>query len=667
MTRFASGIHDALDAVHLVADTAYHYCNDTQGQQAALTWGDGFIFPQTVFERDATTLALHGGSLSALVSSVHRAAACNRFSVARVRDLIPPSDPHFDYLLALAEGLRIHLPEPYTPLSIPPPPRALYLSLQSPINKMVYALWETGKALIIPSHLLSDIPRIHYNPVHWTVSKGKPEGRLLIDPSDSAQNTPLNCESVRLWTDEHIGRIVHPTLSDYAHMILRYIDTLLVANPLWTLQGLIPRLRLFKMDLKGAFTLLNYHPADAGLMSSALTDGLTLISIVAGFGHTQTPAQFNHITRVMERLTQPLLHGLMLMYVDDVNGITLDTHLDHDLGVIRDTATRLLGPSAINDKKTEIGPALTFIGYSFDLTRQLVSIGEHTFKRATYAFYSTDTSVGHSVSTLQRLASYSSRMDEIVPVMRPFSASLHHSIRGHVWRAFLVIITFDPTTFTRSLLSFTRPPRPDFEFTFDASLSGIGSLLYSRSPQGELIQRGVIQIYPLPFDVTDNGSKNQNLMEFCAILVTILTLIAHGGHNLTILPTGDSIVALSWAKSTRVKGGDHTVSAALIFAIACMRFHIDIFDTTHIPGETNTIPDALSRNYTEVLEASPDPFIKDRRNYYDFTQFPSILSLLELCNPLLPLPSSDDEFIVLWGNILSLLDSLPTSQPHPSC
>ena len=155
-------------------------------------------------------------------------------------------------------------------------------------------------------------------------------------------------------------------------------------------------------------------------------------------------------------------------------------------------------------------------------------------------------------------------------------------------------------------------------------------------------------------------------MEFCAILVTILTLIAHGGHDLTILSTGDSIVALSWAESTRVKGGDHTVTCALIFAIACMRFRIDIFDTIHIPGDTNTIPDALSRNYIEVLEASPDPFIKDRRNYYDFTQFPSILSLLELCNPLLPLPSSDDEFIVLWGNILSLLDSLPTSQPHPS-
>ena len=145
--------------------------------------------------------------------------------------------------------------------------------------------------------------------------------------------------------------IVHPTLPDYVLMILDFTEHLLRAQPARTLETLIPHLRLFKMDLKGAFTLLNYHPDDAGLMSSALTDDLTLVSIVAGFGHTQTPAQFNHITRVLERVTLPLLQGRMLMYVDDVNGITLDEHLTDDLAIMRDTATRLLGPFAINDKR----------------------------------------------------------------------------------------------------------------------------------------------------------------------------------------------------------------------------------------------------------------------------------------------------------------------------
>ena len=145
-------------------------------------------------------------------------------------------------------------------------------------------------------------------------------------------------------------------------MILAFTESHL--SPTQSLGEVIPRLRLFKMDLKGAFTLLNYHPDDAGLMSSALTDNLTLVSIVAGFGHTQTPAQFNHITRVLERVTQPHLHGRMLMYVDDVNGITLDDHLEVDLTTIRSTAIRLLGPNSINDKKTETGTELTFVGYT---------------------------------------------------------------------------------------------------------------------------------------------------------------------------------------------------------------------------------------------------------------------------------------------------------------
>ena len=154
-------------------------------------------------------------------------------------------------------------------------------------------------------------------------------------------------------------------------------------------------------------------------------------------------------------------------------------------------------------------------------------------------------------------------------------------------------------------------------------------------------------------------------MEFCAILITLLTIIAHGGHDITVLPTGDSMVALSWAKSTRVKGGDHTVTSALIFAIACMRFRISIFDSIHIPGETNIIPDALSCNYTDILDSSNDPLVTNRENYYDYSHFPGILSLLELCNPLTPPPESDHDFIILWERINTLLDTLPSSRSHP--
>ena len=120
MTRFSGGNLEALTAVRQVAEAAYRYCNDLQGKHEAINWAEGFVFPKTVFERDAIALAQHGGSLSALVASVHSAASAHRFSAQRVQDVIPCDDPCFQYLLELSAGMRIRLPTPYTPLSSPP-------------------------------------------------------------------------------------------------------------------------------------------------------------------------------------------------------------------------------------------------------------------------------------------------------------------------------------------------------------------------------------------------------------------------------------------------------------------------------------------------------------------------------------------------------------------
>ena len=112
MDRCSGGSIDAQTAVERVASTAYRYCSDLQGKEEAIEWADGFVFPKSVFHRDAAALALHDGSLPDLVVSVHRSATADRCSEERVRDVIPPTDPHFEYILALSRGMRIHLPDP---------------------------------------------------------------------------------------------------------------------------------------------------------------------------------------------------------------------------------------------------------------------------------------------------------------------------------------------------------------------------------------------------------------------------------------------------------------------------------------------------------------------------------------------------------------------------
>ena len=107
------------------------------------------------------------------------------------------------------------------------------------------------------------------------------------------------------------------------------------------------------------------------------------------------------------------------------------------------------------------------------------------------------------------------------------------------------------------------------------------------------------------------------------------------------------------------------MTSALIFALVCMRFRIQIFETIHIPGVDNIIPDALSRGLSDVIMTSQVPFVTNPSNYYQLSELPSILSLLALCNPLIPPPVTDDDFTSLWGTINSLLDSLPSSRSHP--
>ena len=65
----------------------------------------------------------------------------------------------------------------------------------------------------------------------------------------------------------HYGAILHPTIT---LMIWDFWQRLLALDPTadWT------RLRIWKMDLKGAYTLLSFRPEDVGLFGMLLTEDL---------------------------------------------------------------------------------------------------------------------------------------------------------------------------------------------------------------------------------------------------------------------------------------------------------------------------------------------------------------------------------------------------------
>jgi nitrogen fixation/metabolism regulation signal transduction histidine kinase len=74
---------------------------------------------------------------------------------------------------------------------------------------------------------------------------------------------------------EHYGQIVHPTIEDIARMVHAFSTVAKNLNPelKWS------DLRIWKMDLKGAYTLLSFRPEDVGLFAMLLTGDIVYLQL----------------------------------------------------------------------------------------------------------------------------------------------------------------------------------------------------------------------------------------------------------------------------------------------------------------------------------------------------------------------------------------------------
>ena len=61
------------------------------------------------------------------------------------------------------------------------------------------------------------------------------------------------------------------------------------------------------------------------------------------------------------------------MYVDDIIAVCMDKDLASDLITAKGVCTRLLGPMAVADDKTEWGIRLDILGYVIDLASRKLS------------------------------------------------------------------------------------------------------------------------------------------------------------------------------------------------------------------------------------------------------------------------------------------------------
>lgn len=667
---------DLRELLKEAADSA----REDYGPESAVAWAEGYTFPSQYVQNDILSLEAAKGDFQSMVRERLAGLAPGRLNVERVSRL-RADNPEMALMQDLVGGMRVHLPEGFTANGLQPRTdrRPIYETVASAVNKMLGAIVDQKLAFLLPLEVAQrHVPNLHLCKAHWTVKKGKPSGRPLGDLSN-VDGTKINTDETAAAATAYYGEIRHPTIDDIAVMVYEFWRAAKERDPSVRWEDM----RIWKMDLRGAYTLLSFRPEDVGLFGMLLSDDLVYLQMVGIFGWSGTPAAFQVVTRA---ITWELRHALCsstVMYVDDIMGVCFAVDLETDLTAAREICTSLLGPGSVADDKTESGVRLDMIGYTISLPDNRVLISRKNFLTALHGFISTDVSRRINLKTAQRLASYGTRYGKICRVMRPFCGALYRVTWGRVdehavfhlspeaivaiqcWRAMLCLVRFRETEFTRTIESFA-PATPILVAEFDSSLSGAG-LIWSVRTNGAEVVRGVSAVN-LAFLGFGTDSSNQNLAEYIGAILAVIGQVILGFSGTGIALRGDSVTALTWTITERPRGVRVT-NASMIWTLLCIAADVDVKEVTHIAGEDNKQCDRLSRRWDigkipsmTVLEEAEDMGLRGVE-VVEMDLDTGVRGILELCDPRTEL-SSESQFISFWIKARNAIDSFMATHNH---
>ena len=398
-------------------DKAAEAARDDYGVASALEWADGYTFPPEYMESDVRCLRAAQLDFKTMVGRRLKQLAPGRLNAERVARL-RADNPEKALMSDLVGGMKVHLPDGFKPNGMMKRSkrRPIYESVAPAVNKMFGGLLEQRLAFLLPLKMAQEcVPNLHLSKAHWTVKKGKPSGRPLGDLSN-VDGTPLNTDQTAEAAVVYYGEIHHPTIENIAVMVYDFWAAAKLRDPSLRWEDV----RIWKMDLKGAYTLLSFRPEDVGLFAMLLTEDVVYFQLAGIFGWSGTPAAFQVVTRVITWELRRALQSSTVMYDDDIIGVCFADALE-----TRGVCTDLLGSGAVADDKTKHGVRLDVIGYTLDLTQELVLIARKNILTALHGFISTDVTQRLNLKAAQRLASWGTRYGKICRIMRPFCGALN--------------------------------------------------------------------------------------------------------------------------------------------------------------------------------------------------------------------------------------------------
>jgi hypothetical protein len=291
-----------------------------------------------------------------------------------------------------------------------------------------------------------------------------------------------------------------------------------------------------------------------------------MFATTGNFGLSEFPFIFAVITRVCESEIKELLHGKMLMYVDDMMGVCHRKSLTHDMAVTRDYCIKLLGPDSVADDKSASGRRLDIIGWCIDLDKIRVTIARKNLLKLIHTLFSIDFNGRIRQKTVQKIGLLFSRYGEICRHLKPFLPDVHaelacfadnpHAPRHlrdaakdciNLWRMYAISLYLHEDKYSRSITSYLSKT-VDYTFEFDASLTGLGIII--RGPQSDLFAVAQVSIGNFRLH---RDSSYQNSVEFLASTVALAVLASRGVRGCGIALKGDNTSSLSWALRQRFK------------------------------------------------------------------------------------------------------------------
>jgi hypothetical protein len=228
-----------------------------------------------------------------------------------------------------------------------------------------------------------------------------------------------------------------------------------------------------------------------------------------------------------------------------------------------------------------------------------------------------------------------------------------------LWRAILVALLLDEDKFARSFASFEEHVDATDVGEFDASLEGVGVLIYDEAaptPQaqdyrGSIVGGGACSLVPLAFE---DDSSYQNTAEFIGAIIVVIIMRRLGYKDIRVKLRGDSMTALVWAHEESFRS-DLIHNAAIVFVLLLIHTGAEVVGHEHIPGEANWRCDALSR--PSHNEKSHEELGLGGITFFELGEDPVAQEIVQLCNPALAV-DTEESFLRFWKRAKAAIEKI---------